>query len=186
MHFWGSCWLLYQQKQGQGGWRGRGSWLFNSFDTHIGLVYDVIAKGCRPQNGSSHCRVLATFRRRPFSKQDEKSNDFLFFIFLNWKLCLCDLIPFLSITPLTVLRLGSPLNYDMDWTFSADSIALSRPCCQEICRRLLSAEWNEWGVDWVRLLHRPVAHWITVGANFKQTGLLSPMLAGECSTFVRI
>ena len=81
MHFWGSCWLLYQQKQGQGGWRGRGSWLFNSFDTHISLVYDVIAKGCRPQNGSSHCRVLATFRRRPFSKQDDKSNEKRFVYF---------------------------------------------------------------------------------------------------------
>ena len=38
--------------------------VFDTFATHSGLAYDVIDSDCRAQNGSTHGRVFAIFKRR--------------------------------------------------------------------------------------------------------------------------
>ena len=38
--------------------------VFDAFDTHFGLVYDVTDTHCWAQNGNSHFQVFETFKRR--------------------------------------------------------------------------------------------------------------------------
>ena len=59
---------------------------FDTFATHSDLVHDVTDMDCWEQNGSTHGRVFATFKRQFLSnKQDQKSNEKLLCIlfFLN-------------------------------------------------------------------------------------------------------
>ena len=42
--------------------------VFDTFTPHSGLVHDVTNTDCWAQNGSTHGRVLATFKRRFFNK----------------------------------------------------------------------------------------------------------------------